>query len=74
MVVDACVEVSAGMSVTEGTAVRVSVTDGGTSYRGVGINRAGVFVGVGLGPGGVSVWQAVMEMQTSKVIRYLRFI
>ena len=44
MVVDACVEVSAGMSVTEGTSVRVSVADGGTSYRGVGINRAGVFV------------------------------
>ncbi len=74
MVVEACVEVNAGVSVTEGIAVRVSVAEDGTSYRGVGISRAGVSVGVDVGTDGVSVWQAVMEMQTSKVIRCLRFM
>ncbi len=49
--------VEGGVSVTDlivGTVVRICVADGGTSYRGVGINRAGVFVGVDVGIGGVS--------------------
>ena len=73
--VDACVlaevemDESAGVNVT--VISGVCVADGGTSYRGVGISRAGVFVGVGVGTGGVSAWQAAIEMQTSKVKRYL---
>lgn len=58
MFVDACVEASTGVSVEvgiTGRTVRVCVADGGTSYLGVGISRAGVFVGVDVGMEGVSV-------------------
>ncbi len=74
MIVDACVDMIAGVNVADGTAVRICVADVGTLYRGVGINRAGVLVGVDVGIGGDKVWQAAMEIQTSKVKRYLQFI
>ena len=56
--VDACVAVSVEVGEIFGvdvTGIRaVCVADGGISYRGVGINRAGVFVGVDVGIEGVS--------------------
>lgn len=74
MLVNACVDMIAGVSVAEGAAVCVCVGDVGTLYRGVGINHTGVLVGMDVGIGGVSVWQAAMEMPTSNEIRCLRFI
>lgn len=43
------------VGVNEAVISGACVADGGASYRGVGIIRAGVFVGVKVGIGGVSV-------------------
>lgn len=64
LIADAWVRVVAGVTVVEAidVAIRAWVADaaGGISYRGVGISRAGVFVGVDVGIGRVSAWQAAM--------------